>query len=310
MSRHFNIENISDGVYAAIAKEGTGSVSNAGIINVGEHSIIFDTFNTQQASEDLNQTAFELTGHSRHHVINSHWHGDHIRGNQAFKDSIIFSTNTTLNYMKDIHPDRISYQKSNLAQLENDIRSINNKLQEASSEILISQLSMQISFLREIALSLPTLELTLPTVTFESKLTFYGSKRSVEVIPVGAGHTQCDTVLYLPDEKILFGADICTNANHPLLIDGDPDNWIIVLDKLLDSPIRTVIPGHGQIGSKEILALTRQYICDMKELVELSLTQSNFDINEVRVPERYENWGASANLYNNLRFLMNVSNQI
>lgn len=273
------------------------SVSNAGIVDVGEFAIIFDTFNTQQASKDLKQSVYELTGHSKHYVINSHWHGDHIRGNQVFKDSIIFSTTKTFNEMKRIHPERINHQKSHLSQLEKDIKLQELKLQEIDDGVSVEQLRKQLSFLREIAMSLPSLELTLPSVTFESRLVFNGSIRSVEVIPLGSGHTLCDTVLYIPDERILFAADLCTNANHPLLVDGNPENWISILDHLLDKSINTVIPGHGRVGSVDILQSTREYIHDVIELAKLNS-------NTVNIPIKYEAWSASENFHRNLQHLV------
>ncbi|MDR4889795.1 MBL fold metallo-hydrolase [Fredinandcohnia sp. QZ13] len=90
--KHFTLEKVSQLVYAAIAKEGGGSVANAGFVDLGNQIIIFDTFNTQQASEHLKTFAEKITNQLGTTVINSHWHGDHIRGNQIFKESKIISS--------------------------------------------------------------------------------------------------------------------------------------------------------------------------------------------------------------------------
>lgn len=52
-SKHFDLERVGDGVFAAIAKEGGGAVGNAGFVDLGEQTIVFDTFNSPQAAEDL-----------------------------------------------------------------------------------------------------------------------------------------------------------------------------------------------------------------------------------------------------------------
>ena len=101
-----------DGIYAAIAKEGTGAVANTGFMDLGDQTLIFDTFNTPQAAEELRRMAENYCPHPITYVINSHWHGDHIRGNQIFKDKIILSSDVTFNNMKVIHPERILKQKS------------------------------------------------------------------------------------------------------------------------------------------------------------------------------------------------------
>ena len=56
-------------------------------------------------------------------VINSHWHGDHIRGNQVFLDVSIISTEKTFSLMKSIHSERISNQKEKLSELDEYINS-------------------------------------------------------------------------------------------------------------------------------------------------------------------------------------------
>ena len=38
-----------------------------------------------QASADLKLIAEEITNQAVTWAVNSHWHGDHIRGNQTFK---------------------------------------------------------------------------------------------------------------------------------------------------------------------------------------------------------------------------------
>lgn len=123
-SKHFDLEQIHDGVYAAIAVRGSGSVGNAGIVDLGDAVLIFDTFNAQQAAHDLRKAAEELTGDKPKYVVNSHWHGDHVRGNQVFADSTIIATQTTYDLMKNIHPERIQKQIDGLPELRRRSRAL------------------------------------------------------------------------------------------------------------------------------------------------------------------------------------------
>jgi len=43
-SKHFQIERLADGVYAAVASEQGYAICNAGIIDIGDRTILFDTF--------------------------------------------------------------------------------------------------------------------------------------------------------------------------------------------------------------------------------------------------------------------------
>jgi len=52
-SDHFTIEKLDDGIYAAIHKPGGEAICNAGIIDLGSKTLVFDTFLTPRAAKDL-----------------------------------------------------------------------------------------------------------------------------------------------------------------------------------------------------------------------------------------------------------------
>ncbi len=53
-SRHFNLEQLADGVYAAIHAEEGWAICNAGIIDLGDRTLVFDSFMSPQAAIDPN----------------------------------------------------------------------------------------------------------------------------------------------------------------------------------------------------------------------------------------------------------------
>lgn len=99
-SKHFRLNYVAEGVFAAISVPGTGSVGNAAIIDLGDSTLVVDTFTTIQAAEDLQAAAIHLTGNPVSYVINTHWHSDHTSGNQVFTPKAqIISTSTTREIM-------------------------------------------------------------------------------------------------------------------------------------------------------------------------------------------------------------------
>jgi cyclase len=95
-SRHFRLERLADGIWAAIHIDGGWAQSNAGIIDLGDRTLVFDTFINPEAATDLRAVALELTGRPAVTVINSHSHNDHMWGNQAFPpETDIISTTKT-----------------------------------------------------------------------------------------------------------------------------------------------------------------------------------------------------------------------
>lgn len=90
---HYLLDGVADGVFAAIATSGGGGRGNAAIVQLDGGTLVFDTGMTPQAGNELRSLA-ERSGPVRW-VVNSHWHADHVRGNQAFTGAEIVATART-----------------------------------------------------------------------------------------------------------------------------------------------------------------------------------------------------------------------
>lgn len=113
----FILYSLDDGIYAAISKPGQGAWSNAGIVDLGDEILVFDSFTTPSAGYELRKQAEEITGKNVKYLINSHYHGDHVFGNQAFMDTAIISTALTKKWCKeknqigDLEKEKIEMEK-------------------------------------------------------------------------------------------------------------------------------------------------------------------------------------------------------
>ncbi|QFT89645.1 Hydroxyacylglutathione hydrolase [Bacillus sp. THAF10] len=298
-NKHFELQQVASGIYAAIAKDGGGAASNAGFVDLGDQTLIFDTFNTQQASSELKKYAEEISGSKISWVINSHYHGDHIRGNQVFPSCNILSSKTTYTKMKEIQPTRILSQKQDLKGLRTYICALEKTLHETHDQ----KIECQIKSLIELENSLPTLNLTLPTITFQEFHTFKGSNLSAMLYTKGAGHSPCDSFLYIPEEKVIFMGDLLFVNSHPSLFeDSDVDNWIATLQELLTWDFNTAIPGHGPVGTKNDLEQIIQYFTELKHI---SCREDN--PNQLEIPDPYKNWSLPDLFLRNLKQLRQLS---
>lgn len=91
------------------------------------------------------------------------------------------------------------------------------------------------------------------------KLSF--GREWVEVFYPGAGHTQDNVVVYYPKKQILFGGCILKameSSSKGNLGDADLKSWKGSVEKLLTRyPLaKLVIPGHGSMGSQEMIRHT------------------------------------------------------
>jgi len=111
----------------------------------------------------------------------------------------------------------------------------------------------------------------LPSLTFDSSLVFDDGEHRVELIKMGPAHTAGDGVVFLPKEKILATGDLFVNGNpwgnNVADPDADYDRWLTVLDTLAAWDIKTVVPGHGELGTTETLKQQRAYLADMLQQV-------------------------------------------
>ena len=263
---HFGLVQLAEGVYAALGIEGGAAHSNAGIIDLGDLVLIFDTFDTPQAAQDLRAAAEHLVGRPALYVINSHWHGDHWSGNQVFTPTAIISTHETLERMRPLAKE-IEAAIQDPSDLEEMLRQNQERLKSETDERRRASLATSITRLCYSLDSLSTFVVCLPNATFETRLVFHGTRRRAELITWGAGHTSSDCFLVLPEEHVAFVGDLAFFQCQPFMPSGDPRSWVAQLEKLEQSDVETFVPGHGPQGTKADMALQRQYLITLQEQV-------------------------------------------
>jgi cyclase len=301
-SKHFRLQQLTGGVWAALAVDGTGSKSNAGIVDLGDRTLIFDTFWTPQAAQDLRQTAERLTGRPVAYVINSHRHSDHVFGNQIFPDADIIATAKTRELIAATCEPMIAYARANRGTY---LQVREEQLAEEKDEGKRRQLALQLGSEREFAAALPTMELRLPNVTFAERMVFHGAQRSAEVISYGGGHTEDDSFLYLPGARIAFLGDLLSVQNHPSLWHGDPEEWIRIIQQIEMLDLVAVVPGHGPVGNAEDLALLRQYITTLVRMASEGVGGGKTEDEAAAraIPPPFGDWQATEVFSRNMRFL-------
>ncbi len=112
-SENFDLIKMADGVYALIHTIGGKAICNAGIIDTGDETIIFDSFLSPEVAKEISDLVKKLHLSPIQYIVNSHWHNDHIRGNQIFSKEIdIVSTRKTVDLIKTNEPKQIMAEKN------------------------------------------------------------------------------------------------------------------------------------------------------------------------------------------------------
>ncbi|MBL0386917.1 MBL fold metallo-hydrolase [Tumebacillus sp. ITR2] len=287
-SPYFQLQEVAHGVYAAIMVRGTGASSNAAIVDLGDRTLVFDTFYTPQAAADLRRAAEQLLQRPVSLVVNSHGHFDHVFGNQVFTDGEIIATVDTREFMAVRSAALIEYAKSNPEYLDQFAQEIEQETDPANR----AQMQDRLSDMRVFDAALPTLEPRLPTLLFEHELTFHGKNRTATLITYGGGHTPSDAFLYLPDEKLALMGDLLTVQTHNQFMHGDVHEFVQNLKRIEELPIDIAVPGHGPVGSMEDIRTMRLYFEELLQRSDELHAQgvSPEEAADLPIPDKYVAW--------------------
>lgn len=205
----------------AVESEAAGA-SNAGIVVGDERVLLYDTRVTPAYGEEFARAVVEATGVRVEElvVVNSHFHGDHVFGNGAFRGATIVATGST--------------------------QAAERREWERQVEIFEGLRPHQAEDIRGGAKVTPTIGLTGP-----ARIELGGV--DVELDPAGPAHTEGDLVLTVPDEGVSFVADLAFNGHWPSMWDADVLGWLRALRRLSRVAAPVVVPGHGPTGGPGML---------------------------------------------------------
>lgn len=298
-NEYFEVQKLAEGVFGVFSTKEGGAMSNSGIVDLGDKVIVFDTFLSVEAAEELKKAAHELTGKAVSYAVNSHGHVDHAMGNNAFpRETSIVASSGTCRFAKAGFAEILDWHRENghkevnalKAQYETETDEMNRRM--LGNQIKVTQM-----------LSGENYEIRLPDVTFDGELMLYGISRDAKLMDIGSGHTPSDIILLLPQEKIMFTGDLLFVNLHPWLGSGNPHQLLKTIDRMLELDIDLYIPGHGPLGGKADLRLTAGYVKEIEEIAarinsgELKLE----DAAEEMLPEPYSKWDGNR-FKRNLKF--------
>jgi cyclase len=295
-STHFRIEPVDRGAWAAIARDGGYALCNAGIYDLGGRTVVFDSMLTPTAGEYLAKAAQRLTGRWPDLVVNSHWHGDHVRGNSAFGATPAASTLRTRHLL----------QTRGRAQWRSDLREMPGALRELeapTSTIPRRERAMFRGWFRGTLAVARPFALRPPEVTFHRSLTVVGRRRSLRLISYGSGHSPSDVFAVEPESGVVSFGDLLSVGLHPSVTDGDPGRWRRMLGRIRRLGVKRAIPGHGPLGSTREVVQLERYLLSLerrgREIVRRSIPLPEW-ASERPLPE-FRDWRFAPFYVDNLR---------
>jgi glyoxylase-like metal-dependent hydrolase (beta-lactamase superfamily II) len=264
-SQKLEIVKITDGLYAAIFSEPRmDPVESNSVILINDDSVlVVDANRTPASARTIIAEIRKLTDKTVRYVVNSHWHDDHIFGNQSYQEAFpgvefIAHQNTRDDMEKLAYPhiqgaiNKYTKAVSDTeAQLSKGVKPNGEKLTEEENAELSEQLKVYKDFLPKIR----PIRLVLPTITFDQQLSLYQGSRIIQILYFGRGNTRGDVAVYLPREKVLITGDLLVHP-VPFAYGSFIGEWVQAMKKLRELDANIIIPGHGPVmRDKEYLNL-------------------------------------------------------
>ena len=271
----FDIKPIADGVYAAIAKPAYKVNCNAAIIILSDSVLVVDTHSKPSAARALIEQIKKLTPKPVKFVVNTHFHWDHYQGNEAYPSSWpagveIISSEATRQNIQRLGIPRV---KNEIITMPQEIANLRKDLEKASGAEQKRAIEENIREAEAYFAELKSMQITLPTMTFDRSLILRRGPRTVEILWLGRAHTDGDVFVYLPNEKVIVTGD-ALHGWTPFMGDSYPYDWIQTLDAAEKLDFNITLGGHGDVMHGKLrFELWKQYFQDLMDQTAAAYAQ-------------------------------------
>ena len=219
---------VAAGVYML---EGAGG--NIGL-SVGDDGVVIIDDEFGPLTPKIQAAITAITPKPIKFVLNTHWHGDHVGGNE------------------------------NLAAAGAVIVAHDNVRKRMSVGQFMEMMKIQVP---------PAPAKALPVVTFSSDVTLHLNGEDLHIVYVGPAHTDGDAIVVFPKSKVVHMGDCFMTISYPFVdlgSGGTFDGFVTTADRVLamvDNSFK-IIPGHGAVSGKADLKGWRDMLAKIRERVK------------------------------------------
>ncbi|MEC4018570.1 MBL fold metallo-hydrolase [Streptomyces sp. H27-D2] len=224
------VTQLAPNVHAFVQPDGGWCLNNAGFISDGESTLLVDTAATERRALLLRQAVLDSGAPLPRQVVNTHHHGDHTYGNG------VFAPEATI----------IGHEACRREALK-----VGRQLHAIWPSVDYGDISI-----------------TPPAVTYQDSLTLHVGDIEVRLIHPGISHTVGDTLVWLPEQRILFTGDLTFNGGTPFVLMGSLSGSLRALDRLRALDALIVVPGHGPVTDPGVYDRAERYLRYVADLAE------------------------------------------
>ncbi|MFH1651121.1 MAG: MBL fold metallo-hydrolase [Chloroflexota bacterium] len=116
----------------------------------------------------------------------------------------------------------------------------------------------------------------LPEISFAGNLEVHVGDHTFQLFAV-PGHSPGGIAVYVPEEKVVFATDCIFSHMKTWMQEANPDQWLESLRKIGELDAATVIPGHGEICTKDYLkeqaGIISGWVSEVKNAIKKGLSE-------------------------------------
>ncbi len=209
------VQEVSDGVFAYVQPDGTWWINNTGFLVGRSRAAAIDACATEARTRALLAAIRQVTPRPVQTLINTHHHGDHTHGNSLFEDAtIVAHEGTRAEILAEGKP--------------------------GTSALIRSGTWNPVEW--------GELQTAPPFLTYQTSVDLWVDELRCEVRHVGTpAHSTNDSIVWLPERRVLFAGDLLFNGGTPFLLAGSVVGAIQAVRALKDLDAETIVPGHGPV---------------------------------------------------------------
>lgn len=244
----FRLQSLGGGVHALYGRGG-----NVGFLVGGEAVVVVDS-QFRDLGPGIVEKIRSVTDKPIKYLINTHHHGDHVGGNEAFRPLAVIVAHDNVRKRMLASPQQI------LAEYPARVADA----RKAGNEEQARRLEEQIEWAKKVKVD----EIAAPVVTYDSELRIHVAGETVQVWHTPPAHTDGDSVVYFEKANVVHMGDLLFHKWIPFIdvrSGGSPRGYLAALDRVLARlPAgATVIPGHGEVTDVGGIKALRQYVADV-----------------------------------------------
>jgi cyclase len=250
---------IRPGVYASSNLETGG---NCLVVRGGDRCLLVDTKFPAFAPR-IKRDAEALTGLAPTHVVNTHHHGDHSGGNQAFTGSTV-----VIAHENGVPRVRAQFER-NMSGVTGGGRTVDRAPEQFRASLMKDVESL---LAKADGFGAGDWVANTPVATSTTGLDLDGEWIAIRHFG-RPSHTDNDLVIHLTSSNVIHTGDVVFSGLHPYFdANGGASSadWIETLSEIHDlcDADTAVVPGHGPVGTREIVRNQQRYIEQLRESVQ------------------------------------------